>query len=73
MFVKEEEYSFEMDKTKDEKLSNKPGFVGKYYFKKGKLIDQESLGHNRFEDEKNNAEQEFLSLAKKYLALFYKK
>jgi hypothetical protein len=75
LFVREEEYLYEVDDAGNinkEKLSRKPGFVGKYYFRKGKIIDEESLGHNRFEDEKNDAEKEYLGLAKKYLNLFYK-
>jgi hypothetical protein len=72
LFVKEEEYLYEADaagNSKKNKLSKKPGFIGKYYFKNGKLIDEESLGHNRFEDEKNDAEKEYILLAKKYLNL----
>jgi hypothetical protein len=68
LFVKEEEYLYEADQEANinkEKLSKKPGFVGKYYFRKGKLIDEESLGHNRFEDDQHHdAEKEFLSSAK---------
>ena len=76
LFVKEEEYLYETDKEggiKKEKLSKKPGFVGKYYFQKGKLTDQESLGHNRFEDDNIDAEKEYLTLAKKYMTLFFRR
>ena len=76
LFVKEEEYRYETDEIKGinkEKLSKDDLFVGKYYFKKDKLVDAETLGHNRFEDENNDAESEYLFLAKKHLALFLKK
>ncbi len=40
------ERSREFDYTKTER-----NFVGRYYFKNGKLIDSETTGHNRFEDD----------------------
>jgi hypothetical protein len=77
LFVKEEEYLYEADEAGNihkKKLSKKPGFLGKYYFLKSKLIDEESLGHNRFEDnEHHDAEKEYLASSKRHLSLFYKK
>jgi hypothetical protein len=31
-------------------------FIGRYYFKKKKLIDSETTGHNRFDNEENDTE-----------------
>ena len=76
LLVKEEEYPYDTDvngNINKEKLSKNDLFVGKYYFKNDKLVDAESLGHNRFEDERNDAEKEYLLLAKKYINLFSRK
>ena len=43
------------------------GFHGTYIFQENKLIDQISLGHNRFEDDQIDAEQVFLSEYRDYL------
>jgi hypothetical protein len=40
------ERSGKFDYTKTER-----NFIGRYYFKRGKLIDSETTGHNRFEDD----------------------
>lgn len=40
------ESSGKFDHTKTER-----NFIGRYYFKDGKLIDSETTGHNRFEDD----------------------
>jgi len=76
IFVKDEEYMFEHDPKTGEilsKLSKEDLFIGTYYFNNKKLVDQESLGHNRFEDERNDPEKEFLYSSVKYLKLFYRK
>lgn len=77
IFAKDEEFMYERHPVTGEIAgfsSQENLFKGKYYFKKGKLIHHESLGHNRFEDdEKNDAEKEFTTSVKKYLSLFYKK
>lgn len=73
VFVKDEEYMYERNPGTGEttgKFSKDNRFIGKYYFKNGKLIHQESLGHNRFEDDDNDPEQEFNRAAKKFLRLF---
>lgn len=75
IFVKDEEYFYERNSTGETtgKLSKDSRFIGKYYFKNGKLFDEESLGHNRFEDDKNNPEQEFNQSAKRFIQLFKSK
>ncbi|UAB85818.1 hypothetical protein INR75_07350 [Zunongwangia sp. SCSIO 43204] len=45
------------------------GFDGIYIFRNRKLIDQISLGHNRFEDDSIDAEETFL----KELEIYKKK
>lgn len=73
VFVKDEEYMYERNPITGEttgKFSKDNRFIGKYYFKNGKLIDQESLGHNRFEDDDNDPEQEFNRAAKKISSAF---
>jgi hypothetical protein len=77
VFVSDEELMYERNPVTGEitgNFSKDNRFYGRYYFKNGKLIDEESLGHNRFEDdEHHDAEKEFLLSAKKYLNIFYKK
>jgi hypothetical protein len=41
-------------------------FRGDYYFANNKLVDMVTLGHNRFEDENNNPEREFLKAVTEY-------
>jgi hypothetical protein len=74
-FVKDEEEMYEKNATGETtgKFSKENRFVGKYYFKNGKLFTEESLGHNRFEDDKNNPEKEFNQSAKRFLFLFKSK
>lgn len=43
------------------------GFHGTYIFRDGHLIDQISLGHNRFEDDQIDIEETFISEFKGYL------
>lgn len=43
------------------------GFHGTYLFVNGSLIDRISLGHNRFENEENDAEELFLKECGQYL------
>lgn len=75
IFVKDEEEMYEKNATGETtgKFSKENRFVGKYYFKNGKLFTEESLGHNRFEDDKNNPEKEFNQSAKRFLLLFKSK
>jgi hypothetical protein len=76
IFVRQEEYQYEQNTATGEitsKLSNENRFVGRYYFKDGKLFNETSMGHNKFEDENNDAEKEFSKSARKYLKLFTKK
>ncbi|WP_164972677.1 hypothetical protein [Lacibacter luteus] len=76
VYVRDEELVYERNAVTGEttgKFSKDDRFLGKYFFKNDKLFDEVSLGHNRFEDdEKHNAEKEFLASSKKYLALFKK-
>lgn len=77
VFVKDEGFMYERHPVTSEttgKFSRDGRFIGKYYFKNGKLIHEKSLGHNRFEDDdQNDPEKEFTASAKKYLPFFYKK
>ena len=75
IFMRDEEEMYERNATGETtgKFSKENRFVGKYYFKNGKLFTEESLGHNRFEDDKNNPEQEFNQSAKRFLDLFKSK
>ena len=47
-------------------------FRGEYYFAKGKLFDEVSLGHNRFEDSANHAETEYIRRAKENMQIILK-
>lgn len=75
MYVNENETMFEYDDSTHDFKYNKLNtiFSGKYWFWNGGLIDEISTGHNRFENNKEDAEQEFLTLQKKYTLLLYKK
>ncbi len=77
VYVRDEELTYERNPVTGDltgKFSKDDRFLGKYFFRNNKLVDQVSLGHNRFEDdEKNDAEKEFIISAKKHLSLFYKK
>ncbi len=76
ILVKDEEWFYEYDDVKGTNkkvLSKENRFRGLYYFSNNKLIYQESIGHNRFEDDRNDAETEFLSRAIEYINLFNKK
>lgn len=77
IFVSAEELMYERNTVTGEitgTFSKDNRFFGQYYFKSGKLFDEESLGHNRFEDDEHyNAEKEFINSAKKFLNLFYRR
>lgn len=74
IFVSAEELMYERNTVTGETtgtFSKENRFFGQYYFKNRKLFDEESLGHNRFEDDEHyNAEKEFINSAKKFLNLF---
>mgnify|MGYP006196814347 CR=1 FL=1 len=77
VYVRDEELTYERHPVTGDltgNFSKDDRFLGKYFFRNNKLVDQVSLGHNRFEDdEHNNAETEFTTSAKRHLSLFYKK
>lgn len=76
ILVKDEEWFYAYDDKNGinkKVLAKDNHFRGLYYFSNNKLIYQESLGHNRFEDDRNDAEAEFLSRVKEYINLFKKK
>jgi hypothetical protein len=65
VFVRETEDHFYIDDSTGIDPSRFDSqFRGEYYFNKGKLFDEVSLGHNRFENEENNPEKEFNQRAK---------
>ena len=76
IYVRDEELMYERNPVTGEttgKFSKENRFLGQYFFRNDKLFDEVSLGHNRFEDdEDNDAEKEFISSSKKYIALFNK-
>lgn len=76
VYVRDVELMYERNAVTGEttgKFSKDNRFLGQYFFRNNQLFDAESLGHNRFEDDKNtNAEKEFIASAKKYLTLFMK-
>ena len=76
IFVRDEENMYERNPITGEttgKFSKDNRFVGRYYFNNGKLVNEESLGHNRFEEDNANPEQEFNQSAKRFLYLFKSK
>jgi hypothetical protein len=65
VLVIETEQHFDIDKNMNVDHSRFGQlFRGDYYFNKGKLFDEVSMGHNRFEDSANNPETEYIRRAK---------
>ena len=48
-------------------------FEGNFYFDNNKILDHVTLGHNRFENDSNDPEKEFLETADYYKAFLWPK
>lgn len=73
IFVRETEDHFQIDSNGVNHSKIGLRFQGEYYFNKNKLVDEVSLGHNRFEDDTNDPVKEYLQRAKQNRELLLKR
>ncbi len=73
LYVLETEDGFHIDSTEIDHSKFDAHFEGNFYFDNNKMFDQVTLGHNRFEDDANDPEKEFLKNAPYYRKIIVSK
>ena len=72
-YVLETEDGFYVDSTGIDHSRFDMHFEGNFYFDNNKILDHVTLGHNRFENDSNDPEKEFLETADYYKAFLWPK
>ena len=74
IYVSEHEKNFHVDSNgTDHSRFSDTEFRGDYFFRRNKMVDMVTLGHNRFESDENDPEKEFLETAASLKKLILRK